>query len=98
MGVDKDIDEEAKHKFRNLQEALVDPQVREKRAQYKQMGKENPNLYYEMMTSLQQVLKTQCRVELKDTEYVIGASMYVRKQHFDQFWEELCEIRHLHLL
>ncbi len=92
VGVDKDKDEE------HLEEALVDPQVREKRAQYKQMGKENPKLYYEMMTSLQQVLKTPCRVELKDTEYVIGASMYVRKEHFDQFWEELCEIRHLQLL
>jgi len=98
VGVDKDINEEAKHKFRNLQEALVDPQVREKRAQYEQMGKENPKLYYEMMTTLQQVLKTPCRVELLDNENVIGASMYVRKQHFDQFWEELCEIRHLHLL
>ncbi|MEE9573168.1 MAG: hypothetical protein V3W20_08985 [Candidatus Neomarinimicrobiota bacterium] len=97
VGVDKDMDEKADDQ-RNLDEALVHPQVREKRAQYKQMGKENPNLYYEMMTSLQQVLKTQCRVELKDTEYVIGASMYVRKEHFDQFWEELCEIRHLHLL
>jgi len=109
VGVDKDIDEkadaqsdqrfQAKLEFhKHLQEALVDPQVREKRAQYKQMGKENPKLYYQMMTSLQQVLKTPCRVELKDTEYVIGASMYVRKENFDQFWEELCEIRNLHLL
>ena len=100
VGVDKDKDEEADDQSdqRNLDEALVHPQVREKRAQYKQMGKENPKLYYEMMTSLQQVLKTPCRVELVDTEYVIGASMYVRKENFDRFWEELCEIRNLHLL
>tara|TARA_B100000674_G_C37675160_1_gene838890 strand:- start:65 stop:577 length:513 start_codon:yes stop_codon:yes gene_type:complete len=108
VGVDKDKDEEAddqsdqrfqvKQFGKHLQDALVDPQVREKRAQYKQMGKENPRLYYDMMTSLQQVLKTPCRVELEDTEYVIGASMYVRKENFDRFWGELCEIRHLHLL
>ena len=100
VGVDKDKDEEADDQSdqRNLDEALVHPQIRQKRAQYKQMGKENPRLYYEMMTSLQKVLKTPCRVELKDTEYVIGASMYVRKENFDRFWEELCEIRHLHLL
>ncbi len=67
VGVDKDKDEEAddqsdqrfaKQFGKHLQDALADPQVREKRAQYKQMGKENPKLYYEMMTSLQQVLKT----------------------------------------
>ena len=104
VGVNKDIDEEAddqsdQRKFRKyLQEALVDPQVREKRAQYEQMGKENSKLYYEMMTTLQQVLKTPCRVELEDTKYVIGARMYVRKEHFDQFWKELCEIRNIHLL
>ena len=80
VGVDKDKDEEADDQSdqRNLDEALVHPQVREKRAQYKQMGKENPKLYYEMMTTLQQVFKTPCRVELEDTKYVIGASMYVR--------------------
>lgn len=100
VGVDKDQDEQADDQYvqGNLQETLVHPQIRQKRAQYKQMGKENPRLYYEMMTSLQQVLKTPCRVEWVDTEYVIGASMYVRKENFDQFWEELCEIRHLHLL
>ena len=100
VGVDKNKDEEADDQSdqRNLDEALVHPKVRQKRRQYEQMGKENPKLYYEMMTSLQQVLKTPCRVELEDTEYVIGASMYVRKENFDRFWGELCEIRHLHLL
>ena len=98
VGVDKDEETDDQSDQRNLDEALVDPQVRKKRAQYKQMGKENPKLYYEMMTSLQQVLKTPCRVELVDNENSIGASMYVRKENFDRFWEELCEIRHLHLL
>ena len=72
VGVDKDKDESDQ---RNLDEALVHPQVRQKRRQYEQMGKENPKLYYEMMTSLKQVLKTPCRVELLDNEHVIGASM-----------------------
>ena len=61
-------------------------------------GYEDDGMAYEKMTRLQKVLKTPCRVELVDTEYVIGASMYVRKENFDRFWEELCEIRHLHLL
>ena len=66
-------------------------------AHEEQIGIEDPKVY-EKMTRLQQVLKTPCRVEMINTKYVIGASMYVRKEDFDKFWEELCQMRHVHLL
>jgi len=47
---------------------------------------------YEKMTRLQKVLKTPCRVEMRDTEYVIGASIYVKTELFDQFLEELRQL------
>jgi len=47
---------------------------------------------YEKMTRLQKVLKTPCRVEKNDTEYVIGASVYVKTELFDQFLEELRQL------
>ena len=47
---------------------------------------------YEKMTRLQKVLKTPCRVEMRDTEYVIGASVYVKTELFDQFLEELRQL------
>lgn len=50
------------------------------------------SMAYEKMTRLQKVLNTPCRVEKNDTEYVIGGSMYVKKEHFDQFLEELRQL------
>jgi len=47
---------------------------------------------YEKMTRLQKVLNTPCRVEKNDTEYVIGASIYVKTELFDQFLEELRQL------
>jgi len=47
---------------------------------------------YEKMTRLQKVLKTPCRVEMRNTEYVIGASVYVKTELFDQFLEELRQL------
>ena len=54
-------------------------------------GYEN-GMAYEKMTRLQKVLKTPCRVEMTNTDYVIGASMYVKTEHFDQFLEELRQL------
>ena len=54
-------------------------------------GYEN-GMAYEKMTRLQKVLKTPCRVEMTNTDYVIGASMYVKKELFDQFLEELRQL------
>jgi hypothetical protein len=50
------------------------------------------HMAYEKMTRLQKVLKTPCRVEKNDTEYVIGASVYVKTELFDQFLEELRQL------
>ena len=50
------------------------------------------SMAYEKMLRLQKVLNTPCRVEKNDTEYVIGGSMYVKKEHFDQFLEELRQL------
>ena len=50
------------------------------------------DMAYEKMTRLQKVLKTPCRVEMRDTEYVIGASVYVKTELFDQFLEELRQL------
>ncbi len=47
---------------------------------------------YEKMTRLQKVLKTPCRVEMTNTDYVIGASIYVKTELFDQFLEELRQL------
>ena len=47
---------------------------------------------YEKMTRLQKVLKTPCRVEMRNTEYVIGAGVYVKTELFDQFLEELRQL------
>jgi hypothetical protein len=47
------------------------------------------SMAYEKMLRLQKVLNTPCRVEKNDTEYVIGASMYIKTEHFGQFLEEL---------
>ena len=32
------------------------------------------------------------RVEMRNTEYVIGASIYVRKEYFNKFFEELRQL------
>ena len=50
------------------------------------------NMVYEKMIRLQKLLKTPCRVEKNDTDYVIGASMYIKTEHFDQFLEELRQL------
>ena len=57
-------------------------------------GKEGyaSGMAYEKMIRLQKVLKTPCRVEMTDTEYVIGASVYVKTELFDQFLEELRQL------
>lgn len=47
------------------------------------------SMAYEKMLRLQKVLNTPCRVEKNDTDYVIGGSMYIKTEHFDQFLEEL---------
>ncbi len=47
------------------------------------------SMAYEKMTRLQKVLNTPCRVEKNDTEYVVGGSMYIKTEHFDQFLQEL---------
>ena len=44
---------------------------------------------YEKMLRIQNLLKTPCRVEKSDTEYIIGGSMYVKVEHFNQFLQEL---------
>ena len=51
-------------------------------------GYEN-SMAYEKMLRLQKVLNTPCRVEKNDTEYVVGGSMYIKTEHFDQFLQEL---------
>ena len=50
------------------------------------------SMMYEKMLRLQKVLNTPYRVEKNDTEYVIGASMYIKTEHFDQFLEELRQL------
>ena len=50
------------------------------------------SMAYEKMTRLQKVLNTPCRVEKNDTDYVIGGSMYIKTEHFDQFLEELRQL------
>ena len=50
------------------------------------------SMAYEKMLRLQKVLNTPCRVEKNDTDYVIGASVYVKTELFDQFLEELCQL------
>ena len=47
------------------------------------------SMAYEKMIRLQKVLNTPCRVEKNDTEYVVGGSMYIKTEHFDQFLQEL---------
>ena len=47
------------------------------------------SMVYEKMLRLQKLLKTPCRVEKNATDYVIGGSMYIKTEHFDQFLEEL---------
>ena len=47
------------------------------------------SMAYEKMLRLQKVLNTPCRVEKNDTDYVIGGSMYIKTEHFDQFLQEL---------
>ena len=47
------------------------------------------SMAYEKMLRLQKVLNTPCRVEKNDTEYVVGGSMYIKTEHFNQFLEEL---------
>jgi hypothetical protein len=47
------------------------------------------SMAYEKMLRLQKVLNTPCRVEKNDTEYVVGGSMYIKTEHFDQFLQEL---------
>jgi len=50
------------------------------------------SMAYEKMLRLQKVLKTPCRVEKNDTDYVIGGSMYIKTEHFDQFLQELRQL------
>lgn len=50
------------------------------------------SMAYEKMLRLQKVLNTPCRVEKNDTDYVIGGSMYIKTEHFDQFLEELRQL------
>jgi len=50
------------------------------------------SMTYEKMLRLQKVLNTPCRVEKNDTDYVIGGSMYIKTEHFDQFLEELRQL------
>ncbi len=50
------------------------------------------NMEYEKMLQLQKVLKTPCRVEKHDTQYVIAGSMYIKVEHFDQFLQELRQL------
>ena len=73
----------------------TDPDPRDGKFRYICLGAhKRKNCYldptaYEKMTRLQKVLNTPCRVEMIDTEFVIGASMYVKRELFDQFLEEL---------
>jgi len=50
------------------------------------------SMAYEKMLRLQKVLNTPCRVEKNDTDYVIGWSMYIKTEHFDQFLQELRQL------